>query len=364
MTSFLVLSLHSSPWSRPGIGDAGGMNVYVRHTCAELVAAGHEVVCATLPRAGEVPLPDPPPWLVELDVPLGAVPKSRLPDHMDAITAAVRPLADVDVVLAHYWISAEVGRRVVGRARLVTMFHTTAAGKNERLGPGETPEPARRVAAETRAAAASAAIIVNSAGERRDTARLLHVDPERCRVIAPGIDHTVFHPGPRPARAELVVGLAARLQPLKGPQVLLRALRLLDGPMRAWIIGNGAPEFLAELHELAPPGTEFLGSLEPAELADRMRSADLWAVPSSSETFGLVAAEAQACGTPVLATDIGGLPHAVGGGWLVPDREPATWARMLRRAADPVERAAAARRGIAHTRSLTWANTAAAIAAI
>lgn len=382
MSSFLVLCLHSSPWSQPGIGDAGGMNVYVRHTCDELVKAGHDVTCVTLPRSGEVPLPGPMPrWLHVLDLPLAEVGKGSLPEHFDSITEAVAPFAkDADAVLAHYWISAEVGRRIAAE-RLTTMFHTTGAAKNASSGPGERPEPAHRIEAERRAAQASRAVLVNTPGEDQETARLLNVPLDRFQVAAPGIDHTVYHPGDtgkpsdadtRRDRDEIVVGLAGRLQPLKGPQILLEALRIDaesltpgERPLRAWIIGDGPSDFMAELRASAPERVDFLGRLDSNGLADRMRDADLWAVPSSSETFGLVAAEAQACGTPVIATDVGGLPHAVGGGWLVPDRDPASWARTLRFAASSTdERARRAQAAVEHVRELTWPNTARRIAEV
>ena len=358
------------------------MNVYVRHTCDELVKAGHDVTCVTLPRSGEVPLPGPMPrWLHVLDLPLAEVGKGSLPEHFDSITEAVAPFAkDADAVLAHYWISAEVGRRIAAE-RLTTMFHTTGAAKNASSGPGERPEPAHRVEAERRAAQASRAVLVNTPGEGQETARLLNVPLDRFQVAAPGIDHTVYHPGDtgkpsdvdtRRDRDEIVVGLAGRLQPLKGPQILLEALRIDaesltpgERPLRAWIIGDGPSDFMAELRASAPERVDFLGRLDSNGLADRMRDADLWAGPSSSETFGLGAAEAQACGTPVIATDVGGLPHAVGGGWLVPDRDPASWARTLRFAASSTdERARRAQAAVEHVRELTWPNTARRIAEV
>lgn len=366
MTSFLVLSLHSSPWSEPGTGDAGGMNVYVRHTCAELVAAGHTVRCLTLPRAGEVALPDPPSWLHELALPLAEVPKADLPDHLDAMVEAASPhAADADVIIAHYWLSAEVGRRLAARhgLELLTMFHTTAAAKNATAGPDERPEPRARLEAEERAARASRVVVVNSAAEARACAEHLGLPQDRFAVIAPGIDHDVFHDrnAVKSSGTALTLGLAGRLQPLKGPQILLRALNLLDDDTveRVWLIGDGSPQFLDHLRALADDRVEFLGRLAPDALADRMRRADVWTVPSSSETFGLVAVEAQACGTPVLATDVGGLPDAVVGGWLVPDRDPETWAAALRHAAqNPQERLRLAEKGVDHTARLTWRATA------
>lgn len=371
----LVLCLHSSPWSSPGTGDAGGMNVVVRHTCTEL-ATSLDVQCLTLPRATEVPLPDPPAWLSELDLDVADIDKAglvtRLDEITDAVAAAITRGPEPDVILAHYWLSAEVGRRVAERlgVPLVSMFHTTAARKNRTLGPGEEREPTIRVDAEQRIAQASAAIIVNTETEAAEVSEDLSVPIDRCHIVPPGIDRHVFHPDPATSVPQwptperpLTIGLAGRLQPLKGPQVLLAALTMTSVPARAWIIGDGPASFLDELRAIGAPA-DFLGRLSPAELADRMRAADLWAVPSSSETFGLVAVEAQACGTPVLATDIGGLPLAVGGGWLVPDRSPTTWARAIDRAADPGERAERAATGLRHAASLTWAASTAALQAV
>lgn len=372
----LVLCLHSSPGSRPGVADAGGMNVYVRHTCAELVAAGHQVQCLTLPRDGEESLGERPAWLEELPVLVGSVPKSELPDHLPSITkAALAAAGPADVVLAHYWISAAVGERIAATRGipLVTIFHTTAAAKNARVGPDESPEPESRDRAERELARASTSIVVNTRDEADQLAANLGVARAKIHPVKPGIDAAIFHPADANlslapgSERDLVVGLAGRLQPLKGPQVLISALAQTDLPrLRAWIIGSGDPAYLDSLHQqVAMAGlsdrVEFLGQLDAPAMADRMRRADLWAVPSSSETFGLVAAEAQACGTPVMATAADGLNHSVldgRTGWLMPDRDPQTWAAGLRSALldeQELQRraAAAARWG----QSLTWTAT-------
>ncbi|RKQ37209.1 glycosyltransferase [Kocuria tytonis] len=326
------------------------------------------------------------------------------------------------VAHAHYWLSGiagEVVAHALGIPLLLTL-HTSAAAKNLRAGPDEPLEPREREDAERQLVARACRTVVNTPAERRQAVELSRADPARVLVIPPGVDPTVFHPprteapeapdapgaprtsgtrtgGPRPARrgpavdgsprpvagapqqgpAPFTVLCAGRMQPLKGQHVLIRALGQLhrehpDAPVRLLLAGAGSPEFLQRLHELAREqevagAVEFRGSLPRPELARLMGEVDAVAVPSSSETFGLVAVEAQACGTPVLATDVDGLRHAVRDGEtgrLVPGRDPAVWAEVLHRAA----REPAAWRGMSHAavrraRELTWDDVAAAHAA-
>lgn len=399
----LLISLHTCPLEQPGSGDAGGMNVYVRHLAEALVDAGHTVDMATLDRGRGAPdvagvrSTRIRAGLRLLTVALpGAAGASKedLPGFTTAFAEVLRAEADrPDVVHAHYWLSGAVGRELADGwgVPLVLTLHTTALGKNLRARTGEGLEPASRAEAEAELIARAEATVVNTRTEALQMIELYDADPARLTVITPGVDLSAFSPDPAPGeprRADepppgspgrpLRILFAGRLQALKGPHVLVDALariRRTDPglPVELDVVGVGTRGFTAALRErVRELGLEDVVRFGPAlpapQLAARMRRADLVAVPSSSETFGLVALEAQACGTPVLATDVDGLRTAVLDGLtgrLVPDRDPGSWARaVLALAADPaaLERmgGAAARRAEGHS----WERTARATAEV
>ncbi|WP_305778372.1 MULTISPECIES: glycosyltransferase [unclassified Kocuria] len=409
----LLLSMHTSPVDQPGSGDAGGLNVYVWHLARALAQAGWRVDMATLDRdpvhdAGvrATTVANGVRLLTVALTGAAQTPKSGLPGFAPqfgrALAAHYDREGDFPAVLhAHYWLSGvaaleaaavEVTRGV--DVPVVLTLHTSAAAKNLRAGPDESPEPREREDAERDAVARACRTIVNTPAEREQVVELYGARPERVVVIPPGVDTTVFHPGAArpvlgpsdrdsdldadreatdPARPFTVL-CAGRVQPLKGQQVLVRALGLLrrehqETPVRLVLAGVGAPEFLDRLHELAAEegvtdAVQFLGSLPRPELAGLMGAVDAVAVPSSSETFGLVAVEAQACGTPVMATDVDGLRYAVRDGktgWLVPGRDPAEWAKAMHRAASQPERwRAMSPAAQARAQELTWDDVAAA----
>lgn len=383
-----MLSMHTSPLAQPGVGDAGGMNVYVAHLSRELAARGIPVTIWTARRTAA----DPDCVVVRegLDVrhvPLpgtvvGALGKNDLRHHVEAFAEAVVGAVGTaagQLVHAHYWLSGIAGLQVAEglAAPLVTSLHTSAHVKNLRAAAGEDPEPDFRVEGEQQVVDGSDALVVNTTTEAGQMVDLYGARPERLHVITPGIDPMVHHPprpDPRDAKPDpatpVEVLMAARLQPLKGPGLLVEAIRRLvaDGlPVHATVIGNGDPDYLGRLRSLVSQyGLEsritFVHALPAALLADRMRAADIVAVPSSSETFGLVALEAQACATPVVASRIDGLAEAVrdgSTGLLVGERTPTAWAEALRTLVlDPGLRrrlgaAAAARAGV-----MTWSATA------
>ena len=421
----LLLSMHTSPVDQPGSGDAGGMNVYVWHLARALAQAGWRVDMATLDR-------DPSrtegvhPTDLALGIRLlavslpgaGAAPKQDLPRFAEPFGRALAHFYDGDdaaprVLHAHYWLSAVAGVELAEHlhAPLMLTLHTSAAAKNLRAGADEAPEPRERQEAERFVVSRACRTVVNTPVEKHQLVELYGADPERVEVIPPGVDPTVFRPVPReplprsprsaavpragdhPAahpddapsapsgypgafpdhQAPFTVLCAGRMQPLKGQQVLVRALGQLrrthpETPVRLVLAGAGSPEFLNHLRELARTegvaGDVVLrGSLPRPELARLMGSVDAVAVPSSSETFGLVAVEAQACGTPVLATDVDGLRYAVRDGEtgrLVPGRDPAVWAEALHRAAaDPSAWRAMSHAATRRARELTWDDVAA-----
>ncbi|GAA1337170.1 hypothetical protein GCM10009594_03490 [Kocuria palustris] len=400
-----MLCLHTSPLRQPGQGDAGGMNVYVRHLASELACQGYAVDLITLWRDSEHPGQRRPAQTVTAQ-PVGELPglrlvsvtlpetastaKDELPRHLPAVAAALRAAAAQllprpDVLHGHYWLSGEVGRDLAQDwdIPLALTLHTSARGKNAQAAAGEALEPEVRECAEQRLIRETSVLVVNTAAEAEQMRELYDADPARTHVIAPGVDLEVFRPdGPQPPDApssepqsaarqdhEPVIGFAGRLQPLKGPQILLEAMGLLAADPKApvprlLLAGVGDDAFTDSLHQQArtlgiEDRIEWLGSLPVTELAAAMRRADLWAVPSSSETFGLVALEAQACGTPVLASDAGGLRSALDDGrtgWLVGQRTPQAWAEALRSTLrDPVELARRGRAAAERARGFSWA---------
>jgi D-inositol-3-phosphate glycosyltransferase len=371
-----MLSVHTSPLDQAGTGDAGGMNVYVLELSRALARRGAEVEIYTRATSSSQPkVTDVEPGVRVLHVPAGpfeGLDKNDLPGQLCAFTAGVlraeahRPAGWYDVVHSHYWLSGEVGWLTADRwdVPLVHTMHTMARVKNAALAPGDSPEPQGRVIGEEQVVAEADALVASTREEAEDLVGYCHADPDTVHVVAPGVDLEVFSPlpaGPAPgtttargARAALrqrlglpvdrqVVLFAGRVQLLKGPDVLVRALGVLaadggDPPLLVVLGGaSGRPTAVRELEALAytegvaehvqvrPPVTR-------GELADWYRAADLVAVPSHSESFGLVAAEAQACGTPVVAAAVGGLRTVVVddvSGVLVMDHQPATWARVL-----------------------------------
>jgi D-inositol-3-phosphate glycosyltransferase len=377
-----MLSVHTSPLDQPGTGDAGGMNVYVTELARALAARGAAVEIftrATEPGPAETVEMADGVTVRHIDAgPRAGVEKGALPDHMPAFTAgllcACRGGRGFDVVHSHYWLSGLVGRDVVRcwDAPLVHTMHTLAKVKNASLAPGDRPEPARRIRGEEEVVAAAHALVVSARQEAADLVHGYGADPEAVHVVEPGVDRDLFHPGTdvvdarhlaaaqRRARAavgldpdEQVVLFAGRVQPLKGPDVLIRAIaRLADlggrVPRLVMIGGpSGSPCRLSELEALVDrlgiaAQVDLRPPLDRSRLAEWYRAADVVAVPSRSESFGLVAAEAQACGTPVVAAGVGGLCSVVDhdtSGLLVPSHDPATWAHVLRTLlADPGRR--------------------------
>lgn len=387
-----VLTVHSSPLDPPGVGDSGGMTVWVRAVAAELARRG--VASDLYTRATS---PDQPPAVeVEPGVrvlhleagPLAPVPKQALPRHLCAYLCALLRAQDrygpYDLVHSHYWVSGWVGR--LARERwaipLVHSFHTLGRVKNAHLAEGDRPEPPIRLAGEERVAAAADLLVASTPTEARQLVELYGAPQGKLAVIPPGVDLARFRPGDRAAaRAALgarrrhLLAFAGRLQPHKGPDLAVRALAALCRrrpglDVELVVVGGpsgGDQREPARLRRLAcdlgvASRVRFLDPQPHDRLPVLFQAADALLVPSCSESFGLVALEAQACGTPVVATRTGGLVHAVGQGTtgvLVASRDPEAWARAIEELlANPrrhaAMRAAAARFAGAHG----WGETA------
>ncbi|MBX9244847.1 D-inositol-3-phosphate glycosyltransferase [Actinotalea ferrariae] len=403
-----MLSVHTSPLDQPGTGDAGGMNVYVTDLARALARRGAEVEIFTRATSSDqpdvVPLDD---GVLVRHVPAGpyeGLDKTELPGQLCAFTAGVlrteagRSPGWYDVVHSHYWLSGQVGWLAADRwaVPLVHTMHTLAKVKNAALAPGDSPEPVGRVIGEEQVVAAADALVASTAEEAGDLIELYDAEPDAVHVVAPGVDLELFGPDDAPGagaggrreaqlRARREVGLperehvvlfAGRVQPLKAPDVLVRALAELRDrglPVPLLVVLGGASGGQCAVHDLqalaARLGVADRVVLRPpvarSELGRWYRAADVVAVPSRSESFGLVAAEAQACGTPVVAAGVGGLRTVVVDGVtgvLVRGHDPLDWARTLADLlADPARRellGAGARR---HARGLGWDAAAAAM---
>lgn len=385
-----VLSVHTSPLAQPGTGDAGGMNVYVLQSALHLASRGVEVEIFTRATSSA----DPPvvrvaPGVLVRNVvagPFEGLDKYDLPTQLCAFAAGVLRAEAAhepgyyDVVHSHYWLSGQIGWLARDRwaVPLVHTAHTLAGVKNAALAGGDSPEPALRAVGEQQVVDEADRLIVNTEEEARQLVSLHNADPDHIDVAHPGVDLEVFTPGDRHA-ARAAFGLApdektvvfvGRIQPLKAPDVLLRAAAEVPG-VRIIIAGGPsgsgltAPEGLVALAEelgIADRVT-FLPPRTRENLATLFRAADVVAVPSYSESFGLVALEAQACGTPVAAAAVGGLPVAVRdgvSGTLVAGHDVDRWAaaidELLSSATGP-RGPAMSRAAIDHAAAFSWERT-------
>ncbi|MBL0704723.1 D-inositol-3-phosphate glycosyltransferase [Sinomonas cellulolyticus] len=365
-----MISLHTSPLEQPGAGDAGGMNVYVSQLARALAAGGLGVDIYT--RATSAEQPETVPLADGVLVhhveagPLRRLAKEQMPPLVAEFAAGM--LARIEggesavprVVHSHYWVSGMAGLEVSRElgVPLVHTMHTMARVKNLHLAAGDVPEPSNRERGEQRLADEAARFTANTAMERDELVRHYGVDDDRIDVVSPGVDLDVFRPafrgrsrmGRGVRAADFHVLFAGRIQRLKGPQVLVAAAAELrrrrpDIPLRVTVVGAPSGSAGLDLDLLAE--AEGLGDrvrrLPPvpaAELAEWYRSADVVAMPSFSESFGLVALEAQACGTPVVAARVGGLTRAVCDGrtgFLVDGHEPSRWAAVLEQLHDDPE---------------------------
>lgn len=425
-----MLSVHTSPLHQPGTGDAGGMNVYIVELSKRLADQGVEVEIFTRATASELPpTVELAPGVLVRHVtagPFEGLLKEDLPAQLCAFThgvlraeAGFRP-GYYDLVHSHYWLSGQVGWLAAERwgVPLVHTMHTMAKVKNAALAFGDSPEPPARVIGETQVVEAADRLIANTAEEAAELAVHYGARQDQLSVVHPGVNLEVFRPAtaspvgsvgdalshsntgtgtgtaasPADAKAAqaavrarlglpvdaTVLLFAGRIQPLKAPDVLLRAVAvmLLNDPglrehLVVPVVGGPSGSGLARpesLHKLAAQlgicdVVRFHPPVDQERLADWYRAATALVMPSYNESFGLVALEAQACGTPVVAAAVGGLPVAVSDGetgFLVNGHEPQDWARTLRRFVD--DPGLGARMGAAaarHAARFGWANAAA-----
>lgn len=388
-----MLSIHTSPLDQPGVGDAGGMNVYIVELATRLARRGVEVEVFTRATASQLPpVVEAAPGVLVRHVmagPFETLPKEDLPAQLCAVTSGVmraeaaHPPGWYDLVHSHYWLSGQVGWLATERwgVPLVHSMHTMAKVKNLALAEGDTPEPRARILGEQQVVDAADSLVANTDEEARQLRELYHADPDKVVTVPPGVDLDLFTPAGRPAaRASLgidpdavVLLFAGRIQPLKAPDVLLRAAaRLLheDPSLRSRLVvavvggpsGTGLDKPASLILLARSLGIEDVVRFEPPagqrSLADWYRAADLTAVPSYNESFGLVALESQACGTPVVAAAVGGLRTAVAdgdSGVLVDSHRPVDWAAAIGELVHDPDRLRKLRSGaVAHAAMFGW----------
>ncbi|MGI5417328.1 D-inositol-3-phosphate glycosyltransferase [Actinomadura luteofluorescens] len=401
-----TVSVHTSPLDQPGTGDAGGLNVYVVEVAKRLAARGVEVDIFTRATSRALPpVVELAPGVLVRNVvagPFEELDKAELPRHLCGFTSGVlraeaaHEPGHYDLLHTHYWLSGQAGWAAKERwgVPLVHSMHTMAKVKNAALADDDKPEPAERVLGEEQVVASADHLVANTAKEAGELVDLYGADPARVATVSPGVDLSLFRPespliargagllphrtGPARRRLGLprdayVLLFVGRIQPLKAPDVLLRAVArmLADDPalrsrLVVAVVGGPSGSGLCR-----PAGLQLLAAelgisdvmrFEPPspqhELADWYRAADVTVVPSHSESFGLVAVESQACGTPVVASRVGGLCTAVAdgeSGVLIPGHDPADYAAVLRRLhAEPGLHARLARGAVRHARDFGW----------
>jgi D-inositol-3-phosphate glycosyltransferase len=386
--------VHTSPLDQPGAGDAGGMNIYVVESAERMAAMGVSVDIFT--RRHSPYLPD----VVELsagvrvrhlNIGANSATKEELPALIPNISDAFSKVLEdekYDVLHSHYWISGKVAMPAAKKfgIPLAHTMHTMARVKNMNLAEGERPEPMIRVQGETQVVAAANALIANTDAEAASLVSLYEACPDNVSVVSPGVDLYTFTAGSGRKAAREAVGLpqdahilafVGRIQPHKGPEVLIRAVAemLNHSPhlrpkLITVIMGGASGSGLGEVERLKDLASwlnisdvvRFENPVPRAQIPQWYRAADLVCVPSYSESFGLVALEAQACGTPVVATAVGGLRTAVAdgiSGVLVDGHDPRAWSSVLARLIqEPQRRVLLSMGAIEHASHFGWDATA------
>lgn len=392
-----MVSMHTSPIADAGTRDSGGMNVLLLSVAAEFASRGVEVHLLT--RAEGEPVVreiSDGVQLYELRAGgQGPIDKAALSVVADEFGESVAELGRAgggyDLIHAHYWLSGLATLPVAIELGIpfVQSFHTVAAMKNRTVAPGQEPEPEARLRSEMFLAAQADALLAGSASEASALIDEMGAPPERVWVIPPGVDLGLFRADRAPAASESVrrelgigsgrpiIAVAGRVQPLKDQALAIRALAELHA-LRGWapvlvIAGESTPGdagYLASLRELSVQlgvgdDVRFAGALSRERLADLFAAASVTILPSHSETFGLVALESAASGTPIVGSRNTGLVESVAegeSGLLIDTRDPRAWAEAVAALLD--EQRTGDRMSVSarhHAEGYTWAATATAM---
>jgi D-inositol-3-phosphate glycosyltransferase len=382
--------MHTSPTASLGRSENGGLNVYVRQVCAAFSERGIATDVFTRRGPSDPAIEYLAPNSCVIYLPAGRdLDKYALHEQVPAFAHQVMDFAEFegasyDFVFSHYWLSGEVARLLrpqlaVGWAHVA---HTLGLVKNRTLAAGARPEPALRIQVETEIAQEADLLVASTADESGELVRSYGADPARVAVVPPGVDLTLFQPTDRddarmqigygPGRIVLFVG---RLERLKGVDVAIRALALLrdrqHDDVRLLILGedshDGSDSEKERLKAFASrvgvhDRVDFLGSVAHHELPFFYSAADVCVMPSYSESFGLVALEAQACGRPVVGADVAGLRSVVRdevSGYLLDGHDPAAYAERIGRLLDNPDLAQQmGRRGRLLAQRFSWTRTA------
>jgi D-inositol-3-phosphate glycosyltransferase len=370
------------------------MNIYVLESAQRMAAMGVSVDIFT--RRTDSAQPDiveisPGVRVRHFDCGHGTLTKEQLPIHISGLSqefSRIMRTENYDVIHSHYWLSGKVAMPAAKELGipLVHTMHTMARVKNLNLAEGESPEPMIRVQGETQVVAAANALIANTDAEGASLVSLYDACPDTVHVVSPGVDLYTFTPGESRSTARdqigqpqdaLVVSFVGRIQPHKGPEVLIRATSelvkhtpLLRHKLIVNIVGGASGANTEEVDRLKELTTwlaiddvvRFTPPVPRVDLPQWYRAADLVIVPSYSESFGLVALEAQACGTPVVATAVGGLRTAVAdgiSGVLVDGHDPKAWSSVISRLLqEPQRRVLLSMGAIEHASHFGWDVTA------
>jgi D-inositol-3-phosphate glycosyltransferase len=383
MARVAVLSYHTSPLDQPGTGDGGGMNVYVRELSSAIARLGHEVDVYT--RRDNLFVNDTvfvePGFRVHhvLAGPPTPLEREELADHVGEFTDTLSLLFErdgvPDALHANYWLSGLAGHRLKHELNipLIMTFHTLERVKADTF----QAESEDRAFQEAALITCSDAILASCEVEAEQFASLYNADPARVHIVPLGVEHAYFAPGYRP-QARRALGLdeksdlllyVGRIQKLKGADLALETLIELRRRARnaslAIVGGPSGPEgraALAQLHErVAEAGVihdvRFVAPQAHRQLSSWMRAADVTLVPSRAESFGLVALESSACGTPVVASDVGGLTTLVDEGvtgYLLLGRDASVWADAAERILDSEDPMAMSNAAVLRARGYTW----------
>jgi D-inositol-3-phosphate glycosyltransferase len=393
MARLAVLSYHTSPLAQPGTGDGGGMNVYVRELSSSLARLGHEVDVYTRrdnPYSREMELVEPGFRVHHVTAgPLTPLDRDGLTDYVaeftNSVTALFRCAGTPDAIHANYWLSGLAGHRLKHELNipLIMTFHTLERVKADTF----EAESDDRAFQEAAIVACADAVLASCEVEAAQFVHLYNAEPSRVHVVPLGVEHAFFSPGYRPqarraleldpeAKMLLFVG---RLQALKGADLALETLiELRRRGTRAELAivgGPSGPDGSATLERLHRRVAEagvidhvlFVAPQHHRLLSTWMRAADVTLVPSRAESFGLVALESSACGTPVVASDVGGLTTLVEEGvtgFLVAERDESTWADVVERVLDPERSTAMSNAAVLRARQYTWRRAGQSLAAL